>query len=142
VEEIFTEKSRFSFKFKNEPVGLEILQETVTGLLPRSLTKGMLLKGLQENVVELVDKHCGRLRWDFHQRLQEIAREFRQAWLSKVNDTTQSIAQALERVRLQKQASAQDAQIRLGQLNDSLDRIVRLEVRLLDLREKIEVTLH
>ncbi|MEJ2069301.1 MAG: hypothetical protein P8X58_02670 [Syntrophobacterales bacterium] len=141
VEETFTEKSRFSFKFKDEPVGLEILQETVTGLLPRSLTKGMLIKRLQENVVELVDKHCGRLRWDFHQRLQEIAREFRQAWLGKIDDTTQSISQALERARLQKQASAQDTQIRLGQLNDSLDHIVHLEGRLLDLRKKIVATL-
>ena len=142
VEETFTEKSRFSFKFKDEPVGLEILQETVTGLLPRSLTKGLLIKRLQENVVELVDKHCGRLRWDFHQRLQEIAREFRQAWLSRIDDTTQSIGQALERARLQKQASAQDTQLRLGQLNDSLDRIVQSEGRLLDLRKKIEATLH
>jgi hypothetical protein len=106
------------------------------------LTKGLLIKRLQENVVELVDKHCGRLRWDFHQRLQEIAREFRQAWLSRIDDTTQSIGQALERARLQKQASAQDTQLRLGQLNDSLDRIVQSEGRLLDLRKKIEATLH
>ena len=37
AEETFTEKSRFWFKFKEEPVGLEILQMTVTSLLPRAL---------------------------------------------------------------------------------------------------------
>jgi hypothetical protein len=141
VEETFTEKSRFSFKFKDEPVGLEILQETVTGLLPRSLTKGMLIKRLQENVVELVDKHCGRLRWDFHQRLQEIAREFRQAWLGKIDDTTQSISQALERARLQKRTSSQETQIRLSELNEQLTQIIRLEGQLVDLKEKIVTTL-
>ena len=63
---------------------------TVTSLLPRALTRGLLLKKLLENVSELVDKHCGRLRYDFHQRLQEIARDFRQTWLAKIDDTTKA----------------------------------------------------
>jgi len=142
VEETFAEKSRFSFKFKEDPVGLEIIQMTVTGLLPRALTRGLLLKKLQENVVELVDKHCGRLRWDFHQRFQEIAREFRQVWLSRIDDTTQSIRHALARALAQKQASLQDTQKRLTELDERLDHIVRLEGQLLDLLEKIAATLH
>jgi ribosome biogenesis GTPase A len=142
VEETFDDKSRFRFKFKEEPVGLEILQMTVTGLLPRALTKGLLLKGLQENVVELVDKHCGRLRWDFHQRLQDIAREFRQTWLAKIDDTTQSVRQALERARAQKQASAPDAAARAGQLDQSLAEIFKAESQLLDLKTRLEATVH
>src|SRR4030042_5170581 len=102
AEEAFPDLRQFWFKFKDEPVGLEILQMTVTSLLPRALTKGLLLKKLVENVTELVDKHCGRLRYDFHLRLQEIARDFRQTWLSNMDDTTQSIRQALERARSQK----------------------------------------
>lgn len=137
VEETFTDKSRFSFKFKEEPVGLEILQMTITGLLPRALTKGMLLKKLQENVVELVDKHCGRLRWDFHQRLQEIGREFRQSWLARLDDTTESIRQALERARAQKQASAQAVAARAGELDRSLAAILQAEAELAALRERL-----
>ena len=87
---------------------------TVTSLLPRALTKGLLLKKLLENVTELVDKHCGRLRYDFHQRLQEIARDFRQNWVSKIDDTTQSIREALERARIQKQTNAQAVTLRAG----------------------------
>ena len=99
AEESFTAKSRFGFKFKEEPVGLEGVPSpmTVTSLLPRARTKGLLLKKLLENVAELVDKHCGRLRYDFHQRLSEIAREFRQAWLVKIDATTQSIRDAHQR---------------------------------------------
>ncbi len=141
VEEVFDDKSRFSFKFKEEPVGLEILQMTVTGLLPRALTKGLLLKKLQENVVELVDKHCGRLRWDFHQRLQDIAREFRQTWLAKIDDTTQSIRQALERARSQKQDSAQSTAARLGELDQRLSEVLKAEASLLTLKERIQTAL-
>jgi small GTP-binding protein len=141
VEEAFADKSRFSFKFKDDPVGLEILQMTITNLLPLALTRGLLLRKLQENVIELVDKHCGRLRWDFHQRFQEIAREFRQTWLSKIDDTTTSIRQALERARAQKLTSTQATHLRLSELDDRLSQILESEANLLALRESVEASL-
>jgi small GTP-binding protein len=141
AEAAFTEKARFSFKFKDEPVGLEILQMTVTSLLPRAFTKGLLLKKLLENVAELVDKHCGRLRYDFQQRLQELARDFRQDWLSRIDDTTRSIAQALERARAQKQSSAQAVSLRAGEVEQRLTEIQQAEGSLLGLKTRIEQSL-
>ncbi len=141
AEESLTEKSRFGFKFKDEPVGLEILQMTVASLLPRALTKGLLLKKLLENVAELVDKHCGRLRYDFQQRLQELTRNFRKEWLSRIDDTTQSIRQALERARAQKQNSAQAAARRAGEMEQRLTEISRGEDALLGLKARVEKSL-
>jgi hypothetical protein len=141
TEEAFPDLRQFWFKFKDEPVGLEILQMTVTSLLPRALTKGLLLKKLLGNVGELVDKHCGRLRYDFHQRLAEIARDFRQTWLSKIDDTTQSIRQALDRALTQKQTSAQTTAARMGQLDQRLGEIIQAESQLLRLKEEVEAAL-
>lgn len=140
AEEAFTERSEFWFKFKEDPVGLEILQMTVTALLPRALTKGMMLKKLLENVTELVDKHCGRLRWDFHQRFKEIARDYRQTWLAKLDDTTQSVRQALERARRQRQASAQEVAARTRELDQNLTEIQKAETELLALKARIEMS--
>ena len=137
AEEAFPDLRQFWFRFREEPVGLEILQMTVTSLLPRALTKGLLHKKLLENVDELVDKHCGRLRYDFHQRLQEIARDFRQTWISKIDDTTHSIRQALERARVQKQASAETAAARAGQLDQRLSEILQAESKLLAFKDRI-----
>jgi hypothetical protein len=92
-------------------------------------------------VRELVDKHCGRLRYDFNQRLQEIARDFRQTWIVKIDDTTHSIRQALERALTQKQASAQATTARMGQLEQRLTEILQAESHLLALKERIEATL-
>ncbi len=89
-----------------------------------------------------MDKRCGRLRYDFHQRIQEIAREFRQSWVAQIDDTIQSIRQALERARIQKQTSAQAAAARAGQLDQSLTEILRAESQLLALKERIEAGLH
>jgi len=141
AEEAFMERSEFWFKFKEDPVGLEILQMTATSLLPRALTKGMMLKKTLENVTELVDKHCGRLRYDFNRRLQEIARDYRQTWLAKVDDTTQAIRQALERALSQKQSSAQATTKRAGELDQRLGEILRAETQLLMFKEKVESTL-
>ena len=141
AEEAFPDLRQFWFKFKDEPVGLEILQMTVTSLLPRALTRGLLLKKLLENIGELVDKHCGRLRYDFHQRLQEIARDFRQTWLAKIDATTQSIRQALDRALTQKQTSAQATTDRMGLLDQRLTEILQAESKLFALKERIDHTL-
>jgi small GTP-binding protein len=141
AEDAFPDLRQFWFKFKDEPVGLEILQMTVTSLLPRALTRGLLLKKLLENVGELVDKHCGRLRYDFHQRLQEIARDFRQTWLAKIDATTHSIRQALDRALTQKQSRAQTTAARMGQLDQSLTAILQAEAKLFALRKRIDNTL-
>jgi len=89
----------------------------------------------------LVDKHCGRLRYDFHQRLAEIARDFRQTWLAKIDATTQSIRQALDRAWSQKQTSAQATAARMGQLEQRLMEILQAESQLLALKRKIEAAL-
>jgi GTP-binding protein EngB required for normal cell division len=141
AEAVFTEKSEFWFKFKEDPVGLEILQMTVTSLLPRALTRGLLLKKLLENLTELVDKHCGRLRYDFHRRLQEIARDYRQIWLTKVDDTTRSIRQALERARAQKQSRAEATTLRVGELDQRLKEILQAETQLLAFKDRLEGSL-
>lgn len=141
AEEAFPDLRQFWFRFREEPVGLEILQMTVTSLLPRAFTKGLLLKKLLDNVSQLVDKHCGRLRYDFNQRLQEIARDFRRTWVSKIDDTTQSIRQALDRALTQKQTSAHTTSARMGQLDQRLTEILQAESQLLALKEQIEKTL-
>jgi small GTP-binding protein len=141
VEEVFPDLRHFWFRFKEDPVGLEILQMTITSLLPRALTKGLLLRKLLENVTELVDKHCGRLRYDFHQRLQEIGRDFRQTWISKIDDTTRSISQALDRALTQKQTSAQATAARMGQLEQRLSEILQAESQLVSLKEQVEESL-
>jgi hypothetical protein len=141
AEEAFPDLRQFWFRFREEPVGLEILQMTVTSLLPRALTKGLLFKKLLENVTELVDKHCGRLRYDFNQRLGEIARDFRQTWITKIDDTTQSIRQALERALAQKRTDAQATATRVGFLDLRLTEILRAEAELLALKAEIAESL-
>ena len=90
----------------------------------------------------MVDKHCGRLRYDFQTRLNDMAREFRQIWLAKIDDTTASIRQALDRALAQKQVSDQSTITRLDELDQRLADILKAESSLLTLKEDIQKTLH
>jgi hypothetical protein len=84
----------------------------------------------------------GRLPYDFHQRLAEIARDFRQTWLAKIDDTTESIRQALDRAWSQKQASAQATAARMRQLDNHLMAILQAEPQLLSLKQQVEAALY
>jgi hypothetical protein len=62
--------------------------------------------------------------------------------LAKIDDTTASIRQALERALAQKQISDQNATARLGELDRRLKEILEAESSLLSLKENILATLH
>ncbi len=62
--------------------------------------------------------------------------------LAKIDDTTASIRQALDRALAQKQVSDQNATARLGELDQRLAEILQAEASLLALKEKIQTTLH
>ena len=68
---------------------------------------------------------------------REIGREFRQTWIAKMDDTTRSIRQALERARAQKQSSVQGAAVRGEILDQRLSEMLQAEVELLGLKQEI-----
>ncbi len=67
-------KSDFYFLLKDDPVGLELVQLAVTSALPRFIAKGMILKNMKKSVDELLDRHCGRVRYDLVNRVRRTAR--------------------------------------------------------------------
>lgn len=70
-----------------------------------------------------------------------MAREFRQTWITKIDDTTNSIRQALERALAQKQMSDRNAVTRLGELDQRLSEILQVESSLFALKKNIQSTL-
>jgi len=45
-------------------VGLELVQLAATSAVPKFLAKKMILKKMQTAIAELLDRHCGRVRYD------------------------------------------------------------------------------
>jgi Dynamin family len=91
--------SRFYYQFWEEPVGLQMLASSLAFALPRALGARLVLRRARGYASERADMQAGRLRYDFAQRLQESAREFRSAVLDRLEQTLEGIEAAVQAAR-------------------------------------------
>lgn len=87
VEAAWTSESTFSYKFWEEPPSLYLLISSAILALPKAIGDRILLRRAREFASEAVQRHSGRARYDFAQRLEKSARAF-QAHLSDTIDAT------------------------------------------------------
>ena len=74
--------------------------------LPSKFSKSLALRDLKKKIPEKVDKTCGRLRWDFMDRIRRSFLNFRWELNQKIEATEQNIKQAIEKaVELKKKSS-------------------------------------
>jgi len=105
VEQLI-EKSEFYFLIKEQPGALDIMADFFKSSLPLFLGKKVVYKSISERSVELFDRHCGRLRYDFVKRIKETAQKFSSQVEEKLNQTIDTIKDILN-TALQKQNDEQ-----------------------------------
>lgn len=129
--ETLSRKSDFYFLLKDDPVGLELVQLAVTSALPKFIARKMILKNMQTTVAELLDRHCGRVRYDLVNRLNGTVRDFEQNLNEKIELTLAGIRVSLQRAMALRQSSAKDLECSLGELSKRLDSIAAIRDELL-----------
>ncbi|HEX13454.1 MAG: hypothetical protein C0173_03705 [Desulfurella sp.] len=75
--EQLTEKSEFYFLIKEQPGALNIMGDFFKSKMPLFLGKKIIYKSISERSIELFDRHCGRLRFDFVKRIKETSEKFK-----------------------------------------------------------------
>ncbi len=96
IDEALAAESRFQFKLDEDvKVSLEAMTESATLLMPRRLGHRLILKEARERMEKQIDRHCGRLRHDFSERIQATLQQFRTGLDETVNGTEESIRRAL-----------------------------------------------
>ncbi len=63
--------SRFSYSFFEIPTIIDSILPDVRRFLPTETARRLVLRDMDEHIREAVDKHCGRLRYDLAQRLEQ-----------------------------------------------------------------------
>ena len=124
-------KSEFYFLLKDDPVGLELLQMALTSALPGFLTKKMILKKMKESVTELLDRHCGRVRYDLVNRIQDTVKGFQKELLQKIDETLEAIRLSFQKAITLHNSSREEVNKSLGLLSE---RIIALK----ECRDKLE----
>ncbi len=97
AETLWSMESSFYFKFKDEPLMIEMLGEALTSLMPRFLSNKIIYKNMKNYLLEMIERQSGRIRWDFVDRLQKSRLEFRWQMLGRIDETIKGIKEAIEK---------------------------------------------
>jgi GTP-binding protein EngB required for normal cell division len=97
AEALWTVKSGFYYKFKDEPVGLEMLASSLTLALPKFIGDRIIMKKMKEYLLQVIDIQSGRVRYDFAERMDKSKLEFRWEMLQRIDATIEGISTAIEK---------------------------------------------
>jgi GTPase SAR1 family protein len=117
-------ESRFTYAFFEAPTILESILPDLRGYLPKTMARRLLLRDVASRIPRLVDKHCGRLRWDFSQRLDGSRITLERELTGRVSDVIESLTSGVGRARQQRDigaAGARAARERAVELRAELD---------------------
>jgi hypothetical protein len=107
-------------------------------ILPRKLSKGMVLKDVKNNLPQKIDQNCGRVRWDFMDRIKKSFMDFRWDLNLKIDATEAGIRKAIEKAFELKQQGTAEVEKAQTQLVQDLDQIRKMKKDLQELANSLE----
>lgn len=135
AEALWSVKSGFYYKFKEQPVGIAIIASTLTLALPKFIGDKMVLKKMKEYLQKVVTMQAAGIGYDFEQRLDKSKLDFRWEMCQKIDATIGGIASAIEKGMTQRSKGAQEVGARkqaLAQTTEKLDvireRLVQIKI--------------
>jgi len=149
AESLWSEESRFSYKLREEPVGLELLTDSLTQVFPRYVSSRLerlraylfrtanraILRKRKRHMLEAIEMQAGRMRHDFIERLQKSRHKFHHEMVETMDATLEGISTALERGMEQRAQGQAELQQRQSVLARELGRMDELQKLLLAIRE-------
>jgi len=106
-------------------------------ILPTKLSKGRVLKDIRKRLPREIDKNCGRVRWDFMDRVKRSFLNFRWELNQKIDATEQSIKGAIEKAVEMKKKSASELEAFRAKVDDQMRRLEHIKKSLVKLEEAI-----
>lgn len=124
-------RSRFYYKFWQEPTSLTMMRNALGDLMPGPLGRSILLKRARRRVAELIDMQAGRVHYDIEQRIARATQHARRDMLDRFETTIASIEAAIKKGRALKSLGENEAMARRNDIAAQLARINRIAARTL-----------
>ncbi|MEW6408705.1 MAG: dynamin family protein [Nitrospirota bacterium] len=137
TEELWTVKPTFYYKFKEEPVMLEVLTTSFTLSLPKFIGDKIILKKMKEYMLEMIDMQGGRIRFDFAERLDKSKLDFRWEMLQRIEATIEGISTAIEKGMNQRTKGEKEVVERKQALLETAQKLNRLSAKLIEIKGKL-----
>jgi tRNA U34 5-carboxymethylaminomethyl modifying GTPase MnmE/TrmE len=136
--EKLTGKSDFYFLLKDDPDAIALIRLGFRSAMPRFITRGLILKRIKSMAQEIFERHCGRVRYDLIQRIDETTRKFQKSLSEKTELTLSTIREALKRAIALKDRNETEVSATLSQLSTQLSAAEQIRERLADYRNQAE----
>lgn len=131
-------KSSFYYKFKDEPVSLELLATSFTLALPRFISNKIILKNIREYMHQMIDQQGGRIRFDFAERLDKSKLDFRWTMLQRIEATIEGISTAIEKGMNQRSKGEKEVEKRKHELSEAVQKLDDVRGKLMEIKESIQ----
>lgn len=100
---------KFFFHFEEHPTFIPSLEMlSLSGLIPKALIKGQILKNAKNKLAELFDRNCGRVRYDLVEGLKEGVRDVAGEIRLRSEAVSQGVRLALQKARTEKSLNEEE----------------------------------
>jgi small GTP-binding protein len=123
--------SRFSFKLRDVEHALDVLVGLGRTITPGALGRKLVIRDAEQRLIEMTDRHAGRLRSELVGRVGEAVRDYRRELAAAVDEAVSAIRAAIERATADRRRGEEHARARLAEL-------ARIERRCAELAAEFE----
>jgi GTP-binding protein EngB required for normal cell division len=126
VEPLREARSRFYYKFWEEPASLGLLADALTGWLPRRVQRPILRRRARQRIAELVEMQAGRLRHDLDDRVARATQTECRQVRKRIDTTIASIESAITKGRdlqIRDATAADTRRLQLGVVLEQIDEL-------------------
>jgi small GTP-binding protein len=122
--------SAFSFKLKDPEHGLDMLVGFGRTVTPGALGRRLVMREAEQRLIDMADRHAGRLRSELAGRVVDAVREYRRELSAGVDEAIDAIRAAIERAAADRRQGERHAQARLEHLAQIERRCTQLAAEL------------
>lgn len=137
AEAIWSTKSSFYYRFKEQPVGIEIVASSLTLLLPKFLGEKIILKKVKEYLHRVIDVQTAKVGCDFEERLDKSKLAFRWEMLQRIEATIEGISTAIDKGMSQKSKGEKAVEARKAVLLENENKINEIREKLIKIRQQV-----
>jgi GTPase SAR1 family protein len=130
AEAIWSTKSSFYYRFKEQPVGIEIVASSLNLLLSKFFGEKIILKKMKEYLQRVVDLHYAKAGCDFEERLDKSKLTFRWEMFKRIEATIDGISKAIEKGMSQKSRGEKAVEERKASLLETEKKLNEIKIHL------------
>lgn len=151
AESLWTVESGYSSRLREEPVGLDMLADSLTQVFPKYISQrfqklksflfrkadSLIIRKRKRHMLEMIEKQAGRMRHAFIVRLTESKQRFRHEMVERMRATLEGIGSALENGVNQRIRGEEELLRRQTALTQELLKMRKTSEKLMHIRESI-----